>query len=87
MLGDWKASVIDGPIQSAFVWGKGSGGGKKSRRSPQYPPRHSGHGEIGFEANVNMGFCYTDDGSSSKDKSDTIHKPQDARGHQHTEMA
>ena len=41
--------MIDGPIQSAFVRGKGSGGGKKSRR-PQYPLRHSGHGENGSKA-------------------------------------
>jgi endonuclease YncB( thermonuclease family) len=44
VVGEWRASVIDDPIQSAFVRGKGSGGGKKSR-PPQYPLRHSGHGE------------------------------------------
>jgi hypothetical protein len=59
--------VIDGPIQSAFVRGKGSGGGKKSRR-PQYPLRHSGHGENWLESNINMEFCYTGDSSSTKDK-------------------
>ena len=62
-----EASVIDGPIQSAFVRGKGSGGGKKSRR-PQYPLRHSGHGENRLESNINMEFCYTSDSSSTEDK-------------------
>ena len=74
-----ETSVIDAPIQSASD--KKSGGGKKSR--PQYPLRHSRHGRL--DSKMKMEFCYTSGIPPTKDKSNTMHRVQNARGHQRPE--